>query len=77
MSKNYTEYERMFIAKKEYDENLAVGKPVEIGDDGTTIGTVVDVIDQSDNGPHMTVIKEPDIYITLQDKQFCLFYSII
>ena len=42
-----------------------------------SIGTVVDVIDQSDNGLHMTVVKEPDICITLQDKQFCLFYSVI
>ena len=65
MSKNYTEYERMLIAKKEYDENLAVGKPVEIGDDGTTIGTVVDVIDQSDNGLHMTVVKEPSGDVTV------------
>ena len=72
----YTELQRMQIAKQEYNTKLKINKDVQI-DDGTTIGTVVDVIDQSDNGLHMTVIKEPDIYITLQDKQFCLFYSII
>jgi len=72
----YTELQRMQIAKQEYNTKLKINKDVQI-DDGTTIGTVVDVIDQPDNGLHMTVIKEPDICITLQDKQFCLFYSII
>ncbi len=72
----YTELQRMQIAKQEYNTKLKINKDVQI-DDGTTIGTVVDVIDQSDNGLHMTVVKEPDICITLQDKQFCLFYSII
>ncbi|WP_096363192.1 hypothetical protein [Streptococcus intermedius] len=72
----YTELQRMQIAKQEYNTKLKINKDVQI-DDGTTIGTVVDVIDQPDNGLHMTVVKEPDICITLQDKQFCLFYSII
>ena len=52
----YTEYQRMQIAKQEYNTKLKINKDVQI-DDGTTIGTVVDVIDQSDNGLHMTVIR--------------------
>ena len=75
-SKNYTEEERMNIAKEEYT-SYVVGQKLTINEGTVTIGTVVDVIDQSDNGLYMTVIKEPDICITLQDKQFCLFYSII
>ena len=76
MSKNYTEEERMNIAKEEYT-SYVVGQKLTINEGTVTIGTVVDVIDQSDNGLYMTVIKELDICITLQDKQFCLFYSII
>ena len=72
----YTDKERVDIAWKEYTE-YKTGQVVKINNNRTTIGTVVDVIDQPDNGLHMTVIKEPDIYITLQDKQFCLFYSVI
>ncbi|RSJ18728.1 hypothetical protein [Streptococcus intermedius] len=72
----YTEYQRMQIAQQEY-ESYEKGQELTIDNKMTTIGTVVDVIDQSDNGLHMTVVKEPDICITLQDKQFCLFYSII
>ena len=72
----YTEYQRMQIAQQEY-ESYEKGQELTIDNKMTTIGTVVDVIDQPDNGLHMTVIKEPDIYITLQDKQFCLFYSVI
>ena len=64
----YTELQRMQIAKQEYNTKLKINKDVQI-DDGTTIGTVVDVIDQPDNGLHMTVVKEPDICLTLQDKQ--------
>ena len=75
-SKNYTEEERMNIAKEEYT-SYVVGQKLTINEGTVTIGTVVDVIDQSDNGLYMTVIKEPDICITLQDKQFCLFYSVI
>ena len=75
-SKNYTEEERMNIAKEEYT-SYVVGQKLTINEGTVTIGTVVDVIDQPDNGLHMTVIKEPDICITLQDKQFCLFYSVI
>ena len=75
-SKNYTEEERMNIAKEEYT-SYVVGQKLTINEGTVTIGTVVDVIDQPDNGLHMTVVKEPDICITLQDKQFCLFYSII
>ncbi len=52
----YTEYQRMQIAKQEYNTKLKINKDVQI-DDGTTIGTVVDVIDQLDNGLHMTVIR--------------------
>ena len=79
MVENYTEFQRMEIAKQEYNTGIKKGRTVSIGEgkNKTTIGTVVDVIDQSDNGLHMTVVKEPDICITLQDKQFCLFYSII
>ena len=72
----YTEYQRMQIAQQEY-ESYEKGQELTIDNKMTTIGTVVDVIDQSDNGLHMTVIKEPDICITLQYKQFCLFYSVI
>ena len=75
-SKNYTEEERMNIAKEEYT-SYVVGQKLTINEGTVTISTVVDVIDQPDNGLHMTVIKESDIYITLQDKQFCLFYSVI
>ncbi|WP_117280844.1 hypothetical protein [Streptococcus intermedius] len=74
-SKNYTEEERMNIAKEEYT-SYVVGQKLTINEGTVTISTVVDVIDQPDNGLHMTVIKESDIYITLQDKQFCLFYSV-
>ena len=74
-SKNYTEEERMNIAKEEYT-SYVVGQKLTINEGTVTISTVVDVIDQSDNGLYMTVIKEPDICITLQDKQFCLFYSV-
>ncbi|RSJ18350.1 hypothetical protein D8830_04140 [Streptococcus intermedius] len=66
----------MNIAKEEYT-SYVVGQKLTINEGTVTIGTVVDVIDQSDNGLYMTVIKEPDICITLQDKQFCLFYSVI
>ena len=72
----YTDKERVDIAWKEYTD-YKTGQVVKINNNRTTIGTVVDVIDQSDNGLHMTVVKEPDICITLQDKQFYLFYSII
>ena len=72
----YTEYQRMQIAQQEY-ESYEKGQELTIDNKMTTIGTVVDVIDQSDNGLYMTVIKESDIYITLQDKQFYLFYSVI
>ena len=33
MSDTYTDYERFQIEKKEYEKELAVDKPVEIGDD--------------------------------------------
>ena len=72
----YTDKERVDIAWKEYTD-YKTGQVVKINNNRTTIGTVVDVIDQSDNGLYMTVIKESDIYITLQDKQFYLFYSVI
>ena len=52
----YTELQRMQIAKQEYNTKLKINKDVQI-DDGTTIGTVVDVIDQPDNGLHMTVVR--------------------
>ncbi len=72
----YTDKERVDIAWKEYTD-YKTGQVVKINNNRTTIGTVVDVIDQSDNGLYMTVIKESDIYITLQDKQFYLFYSVL
>ena len=74
--KTYTEYERQLITQEEYTKYVKNEK-VRIKGQSEPIGTVVDVIDQSDNGLHMTVVKESDIYIILQDKQFCLFYSVI
>ena len=69
-SKNYTEEERMNIAKEEYTSYVVgqkltikeytdykTGQVVKINNNRTTIGTVVDVIDQPDNGLHMTVIR--------------------
>ena len=55
-SKNYTEEERMNIAKEEYT-SYVVGQKLTINEGTVTIGTVVDVIDQPDNGLHMTVIR--------------------
>ena len=59
MNKKYTDLQRKFIAEKEYDKSLTIGDPVTIGNKNnkTTIGTVVDVIDQPDNGLHMTVVR--------------------
>ena len=54
---NYSEFQRMQIAQQEYNNTIKVGKEVTIDKNKTTIGTVVDVIDQSDNGLHMTVIR--------------------
>ena len=55
-SKNYTEEERMNIEKEEYT-SYVVGQKLTINEGTVTIGTVVDVIDQPDNGLHMTVIR--------------------
>ena len=59
MNKKYTDLQRKLIAEKEYDKSLTIGDPVTIGNKNnkTTIGTVVDVIDQPDNGLHMTVVR--------------------
>ena len=54
---NYSEFQRMQIAQQEYNNTIKVGKEVTIDKNKTTIGTVVDVIDQPDNGLHMTVIR--------------------
>ena len=47
MTDTYTDYERFQISKKEYDRELAVDKPVEIGDkdNAKPIGTVRQVIE--------------------------------
>ena len=52
----YTDKERVDIAWKEYTD-YKTGQVVKINNNRTTIGTVVDVIDQLDNGLHMTVIR--------------------
>ena len=52
----YTDKERVDIAWKEYTD-YKTGQVVKINNNRTTIGTVVDVIDQPDNGLHMTVIR--------------------
>lgn len=60
----YTEYQRMQIAQQEY-ESYEKGQELTIDNKMTTIGTVVDVIDQPDNGLHMTVVKEPSGDVTV------------
>ena len=52
----YTDKERVDIAWKEYTD-YKTGQVVKINNNRTTIGTVVDVIDQPDNGLHMTVVR--------------------
>ncbi|GEM_PF-4339402 len=52
----YTEYERMLIAREEY-VNYKINKNIYIKTQREPIGTVVDVIDQPDNGLHMTVVR--------------------
>ena len=52
----YTDKERVDIAWKEYTD-YKTGQVVKINNNRTTIGTVVDVIDQLDNGLHITVIR--------------------
>lgn len=61
MTDTYTDYERFQIAKKEYDNELAVGKPVEIGDNDNakTIGTVREVITDK-TGLKAYVVESPD-----------------
>ena len=54
--KTYTEYERQLIAQEEYTKYVKNEK-VRIKGQSEPIGTVVDVIDQPDNGLHMTVIR--------------------
>ena len=61
MTDTYTDYERFQIAKKEYDKELAVDKPVEIGDkdNAKPIGTVRQVI-ENDTGIKVFVVESPD-----------------
>ena len=61
MTDTYTDYERFQIAKKEYDNELSVGKPVEIGDNDNTkpIGTVREVI-KDDTGLKVYVVESSD-----------------
>ena len=61
MTDTYTDYERFQIAKKEYDKELAVDKPVEIGDNDNAkaIGTVRQVI-ENETGIKVYVVESPD-----------------
>ena len=61
MTDTYTDYERFQIAKKEYDKELAVNKPVEIGDkdNAKPIGTVRQVI-ENETGIKVFVVESPD-----------------
>ena len=61
MTDTYTDYERFQIAKKEYDKELAVDKPVEIGDkdNAKPIGTVRQVI-ENETGIKVFVVESPD-----------------
>ena len=64
MTDTYTDYERFQIAKKEYDRELAVDKPVEIGDkdNAKPIGTVRQVI-ENETGIKVYVVESPDRYL--------------
>ena len=64
MTDTYTDYERFQIAKKEYDRELAVDKPVEIGDkdNAKPIGTVRQVI-ENETGLKVYVVESPDRYL--------------
>lgn len=61
MTDTYTDYERFQMAKKEYDNELAVDKPVEIGDNDNAkpIGTVRQVI-ENETGLKVYVVESPD-----------------
>jgi len=61
MTDTYTDYERFQIAKKEYDKELAVDKPVEIGDNDNAkaIGTVRQVI-ENETGLRVYVVESLD-----------------
>lgn len=61
MTDTYTDYDRFQIAKKEYDKELAVDKPVEIGDkdNAKPIGTVRQVI-ENETGIKVHVVESPD-----------------
>ena len=64
MTDTYTDYERFQIAKKEYDRELAVDKPVEIGDkdNAKPIGTVRQVI-ENETGIKVYVVESLDRYL--------------
>ena len=64
MTDTYTDYERFQIAKKEYDNELTVDKPVEIGDNDNAkpIGTVRQVI-EDETGLKALVVESPDRYL--------------
>ena len=64
MTDTYTDYERFQMAKKEYDNELAVDKPVEIGDNDNAkpIGTVRQVI-ENETGIKIYVVESPDRYL--------------
>ena len=61
MTDTYTDYERFQIAKKEYDNELAVDKPVEIGDNDNAkpISTVLQVI-ENETGINVYVVESPE-----------------
>ena len=64
MTDTYTDYERFQLAKKKYDKELAVDKPVEIGDNDNAkpIGTVRQVI-ENETGIKIYVVESPDRYL--------------
>ena len=64
MTDTYTDYERFQIAKKEYDNELAVDEPVEIGDNDNAkpIGTVRQVI-ENETGLKVYVVESLDRYL--------------
>ena len=67
----YTDEERMWIAKKEYDEYkngkpLQVSKPVKINGDTTLVGYVADVNHNDDNGEDSYVITDTRVSVGVE-----------
>ena len=61
MSENYTDYERKQITQKEYDNSLAKGSPVNIGNGKSAklVGIVREVIIDK-TGLKAYVVESPD-----------------